>query len=97
MPDAVPMDVRNMRSKMLRSLSEKKKRHFYEQNVGNKANVLFENDIEDGVMHGFTENYVRVSAKYDPLRVNEIIPVSVVEINSDGFAEVDEILENYHA
>jgi threonylcarbamoyladenosine tRNA methylthiotransferase MtaB len=97
MPDAVPTDVRNMRSKMLRSLSEKKKRHFYEQNIGNKANVLFENNIEDGVMHGFTENYVRASAKYDPLRVNEIIPVSVVEINSGGFAEVDEILENYHA
>lgn len=97
MPDVVPMDVRNMRSKMLRSLSEKKKRHFYEQNIGLKTNVLFENDIEDGVMHGFTENYVRVRAKYDPLRVNEIIPVSVVDINTKGYAEVNEVLENYHA
>jgi len=91
MKDPVPMNVRNMRSKMLRTLSEKKKRYFYEQNIGNNVNVLFENDIEDGVMHGFTENYVRVSAKYDPLRVNEIIPVSINEINSNGYAEVNEL------
>lgn len=97
MPDVVPMEERNMRSKMLRSLSEKKKRYFYEQNVGLNAKVLFENDLEDGIMHGFTENYIRVSAKYDPLRVNEIIPVSISEINDTGYAEVEELSENIHA
>ena len=97
MENVVPMDVRNRRSKMLRSLSEKKKRFFYEQNIGQVAKVLFENDIEDSIMHGFTENYVRVSAKYDPLRVNEIIPVSISAINVEGYAEVEELLENIHA
>ena len=82
---------------MLRSLSEKKKRFFYEQNVGQVANVLFENDIEDGIMYGFTENYIRASAKYDPLRVNEIIPISISQINAEGYAEVEEITENIHA
>ncbi len=97
MNGAVAKEVRNMRSKMLRTLSEKKKRFFYEQNVGQVANVLFENDIEDGIMYGFTENYIRASAKYDPLRVNEIIPISISQINADGYAEVEEIIENIHA
>ena len=97
MQGAVAKEVRNMRSKMLRSLSEKKKRFFYEQNVGQVANVLFENDIEDGIMYGFTENYIRASAKYDPLRVNEIIPISISQINAEGYAEVEEITENIHA
>ena len=93
MKDVVPIAERNKRSKMLRSLSEKKKRFFYEQNVGLEANVLFENDIEDGMMYGFTENYVRAYAIYDPLRINEIIPVSISEINSAGYAEVTELSE----
>lgn len=97
MKGAVAKEVRNIRSKMLRSLSEKKKRFFYEQNVGQVANVLFENDIEDGIMYGFTENYIRASAKYDPLMVNEIIPTSISQINADGYAEVEEITENVHA
>jgi threonylcarbamoyladenosine tRNA methylthiotransferase MtaB len=97
MDGVVPQEVRNKRSKMLRSLSEKKKRFFYEQNVGQVAQVLFENDYEHGIMHGFSENYVRVSAKYDPLRINETIPVSILAINSAGYAEVEEISEYIHA
>jgi threonylcarbamoyladenosine tRNA methylthiotransferase MtaB len=93
MANAVPIKTRNERSKMLRSLSEKKKRFFYEQNVGREAQVLFENDIEEGLMHGFTENYVRVAAKYDPIRINEIIPVIINNINADGLAEVSETPE----
>ena len=93
MKDAVPMETRNRRSKMLRSLTEKKKRFFYQQNIDLVTNVLFENDFEDGVMHGFTENYIRVSANYDPLRVNEVVPVTITTINSMGYAEVEELSE----
>jgi len=93
MANVVPMDLRNLRSKMLRTLSEKKKRHFYEQNIGKHGKVLFENDIEDGKMHGFTENYIRASAKYDPIRVNEIMPIAITSINATGHAEVVELLE----
>lgn len=87
---AVPMKVRNERSKMLRSLSEKKKRAFYEQSVGQTAKVLFEDDVENGMMHGFTENYVRVTAKYDPLLINELKTVLLTRINENGLMEVEE-------
>ena len=66
MPDVVPGSQRADRSKMLHILSDKKRRRFYEDNLGCETRVLFENDIEDGMMHGFTDNYIRVTAKYDP-------------------------------
>lgn len=90
MENPVPAKIRNKRSKMLRILSEKKRHAFYRQHLGCEAKVLFEEDISDDRMHGFTENYIRVSAKYDPLRVNDILPVTLREINSDGLVEVDE-------
>jgi threonylcarbamoyladenosine tRNA methylthiotransferase MtaB len=88
--EVVPHKDRNQRSKMLHILSDKKRRHFYEQNIGKTATVLFENDVEDGRMHGFTENYVRVSAKYDPLLINEIKKVQLTQINDQGQMEVQE-------
>ena len=75
---------------MLRILSEKKKRAFYEENLGKTYTVLFEGDVEDGKMHGFTENYIRVSAKYDPLLINELKNVTLVNINEKGSVDVFE-------
>ena len=95
MDGVVPIKKRNERSKMLRSLSEKKKRFFYEQNLNNSATVLFEDDIEDGKMHGFTENYVRVSAKYDPMLINELKQVRLSSINEQGTVEVEEFEQEY--
>ena len=91
MPDVVPMKERNERSKMLHILSDKKRRVFYEENIGSENYVLFENDIEDGVMHGFTQNYIRVSAKYDPLLINEIKKVRLAAINEKGFVDIEEV------
>ena len=93
MPDVVEPKQRADRSKMLRALSEKKKRFFYEQNIGSQANVLFENDIEEGRMHGFTENYIRVAAAYDPVKINEIIPVNLSSVNAKNLVEVEEVTE----
>lgn len=90
MDGVVPSKERSDRSKMLRTLSEKKKRHFYENHIGATFSVLFEDDIEDGLMHGFTENYIRVAAKYDPLLINELKTVHLKSINSKGHVEVDE-------
>lgn len=90
MEEVVPPKERNERSKMLRSLSEKKKRHFYESHLKRDFTVLFEDDIEDGLMHGFTENYIRVAAKYDPLLINETKTVHLKSINSRGHVEVNE-------
>lgn len=90
MPDVVPGSVRADRSKMLHILSDKKRRRFYEDNLGAEMNVLFENDIEKGMMHGFTDNYIRVSAKYDPVLVNDIRRVKLVSVNDRGFVDVEE-------
>lgn len=91
MDEVVPMKVRNERSKMLRSLSEKKKRAFYEENLGREEVVLFEKDIHDGLMEGFTDNYVRVVAKYDPILINELKKVKLSNLTAEGLMEVTEV------
>ena len=78
------------RSKMLHSLSDKKRRFFYDQQVGREASVLFEEDVENGQMLGFTENYVRVTATYDPLLINETKRVLLTGLNNAGLMEVTE-------
>jgi len=90
MPGSVPGNQRAERSRMLHNLSDKKRRKFYEDNIGATSLVLFENDIENGMMHGFTENYIRVTAKYDPLLINELKHVKLTSINSNGLMEVEE-------
>ncbi len=91
MPDAVSTRERNERSKMLHSLSDKKRRAFYEENIGLESTVIFENDIEDGQMHGFTTNYIRVTAKYDPLLIRDIKKVVLTGISEKGFVEVKDV------
>jgi threonylcarbamoyladenosine tRNA methylthiotransferase MtaB len=76
---------------MLHILSDKKRRHFYEQHLNDVSTVLFENDVENGMMHGFTENYIRVSAKYDPIMINELKTVRLISINERGSVEIDEV------
>lgn len=90
MEDSVPQSKRAERSKMLHILSDKKRRKFYENNLGREFTVLFENDVEHGMMHGFTENYIRVSAKYDPILINELRKVKLTSINEKGLVEVEE-------
>lgn len=90
MAGKVPMAERNERSKMLRSLSEKKRRKFYEEQLFKTKTVLFEADEENGMMFGFTENYVKVTAKYDPVLVNEMKKIRLTGINSEGIAEIEE-------
>lgn len=93
MEGVVPPKERQQRSKMLRTLSEKKKRQFYEQNLGRTATVLFEDDVKNGKMHGFTENYVRVVAQYDPILINELKEISLWQINEQGLVEAEELEE----
>ena len=90
MDGVVPQAVRSERSTMLRSLSEKKRRAFYTEHLGSTANVLFEAEESGNKMFGFTENYIRVEAKYDPLLVNDIKRVYLKEINDRGHVEIEE-------
>ncbi|HCS21745.1 MAG TPA: tRNA (N(6)-L-threonylcarbamoyladenosine(37)-C(2))-methylthiotransferase MtaB, partial [Bacteroidetes bacterium] len=75
---------RQKRADQLRILSEKKRRFFYEQQLGKTARVLFEAEENKGRMFGFTENYVKVSTEYDPLLVNELVSVRLEHIAADG-------------
>ena len=61
--------------------------------MGNIGEVLFKGDIKEGFMHGFTRNYVKVKAKYDPILVNEIKTVKLEQISADGDMEVTEVQE----
>jgi threonylcarbamoyladenosine tRNA methylthiotransferase MtaB len=90
MDEVVDIKERQRRSKMLRILSDKKRRLFYEENLAEESDVLFENDVEDGKMHGFTSNYIRVSAKYDPLLINEMKRVKMVSIDGNGLVQIEE-------
>lgn len=93
MDGVVPVKIRNERAEQLRILSEKKKNQFYRNNLNQSSKVLFEMEEENGQMYGFTENYIKVQATYDPLLVNEIIPVFLKEINNQGLVEVEELPE----
>ncbi len=84
MEDVVPKAVRNKRSKMLRVLSAKKRRYFYEQQLGSKRKVIFEGENKDGFMFGFTENYVRVKAPYKQEWVNQLKDCQLNTIDEDG-------------
>lgn len=92
MINQVPSKLKHERSKMLRSLSDKKRRFFYEQHQEKISNVLFEEDVEDGMMHGFTENYIRVTAKYDPILINELKTVRLLAVNDQGNMEIEDYL-----
>ncbi len=84
MEGVVPMNVRKKRSKMLRGLSAKKRRAFYEQQLGTTRTVLFEGENKKGYIHGFTENYVKVKAPWNPELVNTLHQVTLERIDTDG-------------
>jgi threonylcarbamoyladenosine tRNA methylthiotransferase MtaB len=90
---SVPGNLRHERTAKLRILSEKKRRYFYEQHLGSVHKVLFEQDAEEGLLHGFTANYIKVSVKFDPLLVRELKEVKLNSINEKGLVEIEEIME----
>ena len=80
----IPKKVRAKRSKMLRGLSAKKRRAFYESQLGNALTVLFESENKEGYIHGFTENYVKVKTPWNPELVNTLHAITLTEIDEDG-------------
>ncbi|MGO2357319.1 tRNA (N(6)-L-threonylcarbamoyladenosine(37)-C(2))-methylthiotransferase MtaB [Mesonia sp.] len=89
MEGAVPLKVRKKRSKMLRGLSAKKRRAFYESELGNTLEVLFEGENKEGYIHGFTENYVKVKMPWDPSYVNTLHQVCLSKIDEDGLVRFE--------
>lgn len=88
MPDPVPMGERRRRNQMLSILSEKKRRHFYEQHLGQTRPVLFEKSKTPGMMSGFTDNYVKVEAPLQVEWLNQTHMASLQEINDKGLVVV---------
>ena len=84
MNDVVAINVRNKRSKMLRTLSVKKRRSFYENQLNSTRTVLFESENKQGFIHGFTENYVKVKTPWNPDLVNSLHQIKLTKIDDDG-------------
>ena len=89
MEGVVPDAVRAKRSKMLRGLSAKKRNAFYTSQLGKEKTVLFESDNKQGYIHGFTENYVKVKAPWDPSLVNTLHKVKLTKIDADGMVRFE--------
>jgi threonylcarbamoyladenosine tRNA methylthiotransferase MtaB len=89
----VPKKTRAKRSKMLRGLSAKKRRAFYESQLGNTLTVLFENENKEGYINGFTENYVKVKTPWNPELVNTLHTIQLTKIDEDGLVRFDFVTE----
>jgi threonylcarbamoyladenosine tRNA methylthiotransferase MtaB len=89
--NVVPVAIRKKRNKMLRILSAKKLRHFYEEHLGETRTVLFEMDNKDGFMHGFTDNYIKVKTPYDPDLMRKLKQVTLKALDADGDVLVEDI------
>ena len=87
------MKVRKKRSKMLRGLSAKKRRAFYESQLGKAKTVLFEGENKEGYIHGFTENYVKVKTPWNPELVNSLQDITLTKIDEDGLVRFDYLQE----
>ena len=89
MQGVVPKNVRTKRSKMLRGLSAKKRRAFYESQIGTNRIVLFEGENKEGYIHGFTENYVKVKTPWNPELVNTLHQIELTKIDEDGLVQIE--------
>ncbi|MCF7568564.1 tRNA (N(6)-L-threonylcarbamoyladenosine(37)-C(2))-methylthiotransferase MtaB [Sabulilitoribacter arenilitoris] len=89
MDGVVPKNVRSKRSKMLRGLSVKKRRAFYENQLGAKRTVLFESENKEGYIYGFTENYIKVKSPWNPELVNTLHEVELTKIDDDGLVRFE--------
>ncbi len=89
MKNVVPKKVRAKRSKMLRGLSVKKRRAFYESQLGTIRTVLFEGENKEGYINGFTENYIKVKYPWNPELVNTLHKIKLTEIDTDGLVRFE--------
>jgi threonylcarbamoyladenosine tRNA methylthiotransferase MtaB len=70
----IPISVRNERNKALRNLSYKKLQFFTAQQAGSTRKVLFEAFEKNGMMEGYTDNYIRITTPYRKEWANQLVP-----------------------
>jgi len=79
----VPIPIRKERSKVLHELSDKKTRAFYKKHIGEEANVLFEGSESNGMIHGYTPNYIKVEVPFNAKLSNTIVSVELKHLSLD--------------
>ena len=84
MPNKVQSRIATERVARLEELSDRLHRSFAERFLGTEREVLFESTDHDGMMYGYTDNYLRVAAPYDTAKINEICRVKLVDITPEG-------------
>ena len=89
MDGVVPIAKRKERNKMLTILSSKKKRAFYESQANRTDKVVFEASEENGMMYGFTKNYLKVKTPFNPLMINQSSHVKLLELDRDGVYRIE--------
>lgn len=85
--EVVPVNERRRRNKMLRILSAKKLRAFYELHLGSTRTVLFEQENRDGWMHGYSDNYIKVKLPFDAQLANTLCDMKLNAIDADGMVK----------
>lgn len=89
MDGKVPVHERHLRSEAMHEISERKKRQFYTENTGTEQQVLWESDVKQGKMYGFTDNYIRVRTKLQPQLINQLQTITLNTLN-----EKEDFFEN---
>ncbi len=87
MEGTVPLAERRRRNKLLGTLSEQKRRAFYARHLGDTRPVLLEKGKTEGVLHGFTDNYIRVAFPAGESWVNHLVDVELQGVNAEGLVE----------
>lgn len=85
MENGVSPSVKKERGKRMADLSDRKRKLFLHQNQGLTRTVLWENNVENNLMTGWTDNYIKVYTPYQPELINQIESVRLLEMYEDGF------------
>lgn len=86
LPNRVPDNIKKLRSRRLHSLGSDKKRTFYHCFLGKIVHVLFEQIDSEQLVSGLSENYIRLKVAGDESLINQIVPVSITQVD-DGFVK----------
>ncbi len=86
--NVIPELIRKKRSNILRELSLKKRKYFYQSQIGKKLNILFENENKNGFIEGYTENYIKVRDYWNPNKTNTIQNKVLLSIDEMGYCRI---------
>lgn len=90
--DVVPVSIRKERSRILHQLSDKKFRAYYKDYIGQTRSVLFEGTENDGMINGFTDNYIKVEVPFKKLLGNTIQRVKLKHLSFDSLNMIGELI-----